>query len=188
MSKQKKTDTNQKLEAYFQTENEHYNSTTFKIYRELIKENLFDDPELPLRLFDEQLTKLVELAERPIEAIDQLNRSLEEECQSDEQKYFVLDSIKSYMKYTEFDKDTHKVEALLNVEYEKYDLNPQPNRPFINDLREKMKTIMYDELDKLPETLESLKPKERLLILSKFLPFVFPKVKNVHHSIGENSW
>jgi len=54
-----------------------------------------------------------------------------------------------------------------------------------NDLRDKLKSIMQKEFEKLPETLEALEPKERINILCKLMPFVFPKVEAVHPTHGE---
>ena len=52
-------------------------------------------------------------------------------------------------------------------------------------LRETLKTIMQSEIEKLPETLESLEPKERLNVVCKLMPYVFPKVNTVHATEGE---
>lgn len=54
-----------------------------------------------------------------------------------------------------------------------------------NVLRETLKSIMQKEIQKLPETLETLEPKERLNILCKLMPFIFPKVEAVHPTEGE---
>ena len=54
-----------------------------------------------------------------------------------------------------------------------------------NGLRETLKTIMKKELEKLPETLEALEPKERLNIICKLMPFVFPRVESIHPKEGE---
>ncbi len=54
-----------------------------------------------------------------------------------------------------------------------------------NDLRETLKRIVQYEIEKLPETIEFLEPKERLNILCKLMPFVFPKVEAVHCKDGE---
>lgn len=54
-----------------------------------------------------------------------------------------------------------------------------------NGLRETLKTIMQKEIERLPETLETLEPKERLNVLCKLMPFVFPKVNSVHPNNGE---
>ena len=52
-------------------------------------------------------------------------------------------------------------------------------------LRETLKRIMQKEIDKLPETLEEMEPKDRINIVCKLMPFVFPKVKNISHYLGE---
>jgi len=52
-------------------------------------------------------------------------------------------------------------------------------------LRETLKTIMQKEIEKLPETLEALEPKERLNVVCKLMPYVFPKVEAVHPKEGE---
>lgn len=54
-----------------------------------------------------------------------------------------------------------------------------------SDLREKLKSVMQKEIEKLPETLETLEPKERINILCKLMPFVFPKVETVSSMAGE---
>lgn len=52
-------------------------------------------------------------------------------------------------------------------------------------LRETMKGIMQQEIEKLPEQLAKLKPKERLEIVLKLMPYIFPKVEAVKASEGE---
>jgi hypothetical protein len=59
------------------------------------------------------------------------------------------------------------------------------NKVLINDLREKLKSIMQQEIERLPETLATLEPKERVSIICKLMPFVFPKVDAVHPKEGE---
>ena len=52
-------------------------------------------------------------------------------------------------------------------------------------LREALKNIMQKEIERLPETLEALEPKERLNIVCRLMPFVFPKVETVSPTQGE---
>ncbi len=52
-------------------------------------------------------------------------------------------------------------------------------------LRETLKNIMQNEIEKLPETLEALDPKERINVVCKLMPYVFPKVETVHPTEGE---
>lgn len=54
-----------------------------------------------------------------------------------------------------------------------------------NCLRETMKGIMQQEIEKLPEQLAKLQPKERLEIVLKLMPYVFPKVEAVKVDQGE---
>ena len=54
-----------------------------------------------------------------------------------------------------------------------------------NNLREPLKTIMQKEIEKLPETLKTLDTKERLNVVCKLMPYVFPKVETVHPKEGE---
>jgi len=53
------------------------------------------------------------------------------------------------------------------------------------NLRETLKSIMQKELEKIPETMEALEPKERLNVLCRLMPFVFPKVETVHQTEDE---
>ena len=52
-------------------------------------------------------------------------------------------------------------------------------------LREALKGIMQQEIEQLPETLKTLEPKERINVICKLMPFVFPKVESVSSSQGE---
>jgi hypothetical protein len=56
---------------------------------------------------------------------------------------------------------------------------------FTKGLRETLKNIMQKEIEKLPETLEALEPKERINVVCKLMPYVFPKVEAVHPTEGE---
>lgn len=64
-------------------------------------------------------------------------------------------------------------------------MKTQNEVPLTQDLRDTLKTLMQQEVARLPELLEELEPKDRLSILCKLLPFVFPKVEAVSHTKGE---
>lgn len=55
----------------------------------------------------------------------------------------------------------------------------------ITDLRDSLKRVIQNELIQLPEQLEVLEPKERLNVLCKLMPYVFPRVDTVHLKEGE---
>ena len=54
-----------------------------------------------------------------------------------------------------------------------------------NQLRDKLKSIVSDELERLPEYLEKMEPKDRINCILKLLPYVFPKVESVSFDQGE---
>ena len=55
----------------------------------------------------------------------------------------------------------------------------------ITDLRDSLKRVIQNELIKFPEQLEALEPKERLNVVCKLMPYVFPRVDRVHLKEGE---
>lgn len=55
----------------------------------------------------------------------------------------------------------------------------------ITDLRDSLKWVIQNELIQLPEQLEALEPKERLNVVCKLMPYVFPRVDTVHLKEGE---
>lgn len=59
-----------------------------------------------------------------------------------------------------------------------------PNK-LTKELRSVLKDILYEEIDRLPERLNELETKERLELVIKLMPFVFPKVQSVLQSVDE---
>ena len=59
-----------------------------------------------------------------------------------------------------------------------------PNK-LTKELRSVLKDVLYDEIDRLPERLDELDTKDRLELLVKLMPFVFPKVQSVSQSLDE---
>ena len=53
------------------------------------------------------------------------------------------------------------------------------------ELRTLLKNILYQELEEIQERLELLKPKERLELLIKLMPYVLPKTTSISHTINE---
>ena len=54
-----------------------------------------------------------------------------------------------------------------------------------NGLRETLKSIMQNEIEKIPKQLEGLEPKERLNFIVKLMPYVFPKLQGINIGEGE---
>ena len=59
-----------------------------------------------------------------------------------------------------------------------------PNR-LTKELRTILKDVLYNELEKIEELLDSLEPKERLELVIKLIPFVLPKVDKIGHTSNE---
>ena len=59
-----------------------------------------------------------------------------------------------------------------------------PNR-MTKELRSFLKDILYQELEKIQEHLETLKPKERVELLIKLMPYALPKVTSISHTTNE---
>ena len=59
-----------------------------------------------------------------------------------------------------------------------------PNK-LTKELRSVLKDVLYEEIDRLPERLNELETKERLELVIKLMPFVFPKVQSVSPSLDE---
>ena len=59
-----------------------------------------------------------------------------------------------------------------------------PNR-MTKELRSVLKDILYLELEQIQEYLDALKPKERIELLIKLMPYALPKVTSVSHTSNE---
>lgn len=52
-------------------------------------------------------------------------------------------------------------------------------------LRDSLKEIISEEIKRLPETLNTLEPKDRLNAVLKLIPYFLPKTEAVHYKEGE---
>jgi hypothetical protein len=59
-----------------------------------------------------------------------------------------------------------------------------PNR-MTKELRSILKDILYHELDQIQVHLDSLKPKERIELLIKLMPYALPKVTSISYAANE---
>ena len=59
-----------------------------------------------------------------------------------------------------------------------------PNR-MTKELRSVLKDVLYQELEQIQTHLDTLKPKERVELLIKLVPFVLPKVTSISHTTNE---
>ena len=59
--------------------------------------------------------------------------------------------------------------------------------PLTLDLRDRLKSIVESELERLPDLLDGLNDKERLDVILKLMPLVMPKAMPVRHTANEPS-
>lgn len=60
-----------------------------------------------------------------------------------------------------------------------------PQKILSTDMRARLMRIVYDELEKLPQTLADLEPAERVKCLVKLLPFAAPQVDKLGATYNE---
>lgn len=59
----------------------------------------------------------------------------------------------------------------------------------VRSLRESLKELMQREIDNLPDLLDQMEPKERINVICRLMPFVFPKLEAINATDGEPvSW
>ena len=59
----------------------------------------------------------------------------------------------------------------------------------VKSLRESLKELMQREIDNLPALLDQMEPKERINVICRLMPFVFPKLEAINLKDGEAvSW
>jgi hypothetical protein len=98
--KRKQISSLEKIEAYFSTENEHYNSYSFEVYNEAKRKNLFSDFEIPLWIFDYATNEFYTNRTKPLHALEELKKTFEKEKLTTEQKQFILSHLIKYFKET----------------------------------------------------------------------------------------
>lgn len=188
------TSNTQTLDHYFQTGNEFHDQFYFEMYQEVLKEELFDDPKTPIQFCLEQVAQLTANASNPIQALEGFKQVIEQGEFSDKQAVFLYDQVQSYLECGDSSEETDQVCTLLNINMKKTKARYTPSGmiekaevvgPLTNDLRNRLKLILQQEIEKVPELLEGMEGKERLETLIKLMPFVLPKVETVSITHGE---
>lgn len=59
-----------------------------------------------------------------------------------------------------------------------------PNK-VTKELRSLLKEVLYNELEGLEERLQELTPIERITVMTKLMPYVFPKLDSISHTTNE---
>ena len=170
------------LESYFKTENEHWNTYAFKMLCEVLQKDVFDNPETPLELFSMASNNLPKESESPLKALQNFG-SITEKLNTP-QKLFIYEWVLKYFKNSEFDNaNTTEIQDLLKIQInhmknEVKDLS-ENNKPLVRNMRDSLKEFVQKELEQMPETFKDLEPMQKLTVLSKLMPYVFPKVETI---------
>lgn len=177
------------LEGYFKTENEHWNTYTFEILCEVLKQGNFENPEIPLQLFSNSIVIFTEHYKTPLKAVQEFTDESDKHKLTTEQKFFIYDWVYKYVNNSEFDDiDATEIIAILKSQIDRLkDDKPKVeyNKPLIGNIRDNLKEMMQKEIESLPDTLKELEPVQRLNILCKLIPYVLPKVESITHTQGE---
>jgi hypothetical protein len=174
------------LESYFKTENDHWNEFTFKIACKTVLNDLFQDPETPLRIFSGAIDTLTEQVETPLQAFFHFKVELDSEKLKPEQEIFICGVLLDYLNKTTYeDFDLSPIIKLLEIQYKRITIDNRPETPKIKNIRETLKDLIQTELTTLPENLKSLELKDRLNILCKLVPYILPKIDSIHAEQGE---
>ncbi|MBK9402365.1 MAG: hypothetical protein IPN36_16430 [Bacteroidetes bacterium] len=177
------------LESYFKTENEHWNEFAFKMLCEVLQQGNFENPEIPLKLFDKAVNIFTEQHETPLKAVQEFASVTDKQKLTPAQSYLFTNGLTSISKGNGYEEiDLIEIQDLLKSQTERLE-NEKPqveyNKPLTGNLRDTLKEMMQKELELLPDTLKDLDPAQRINILCKLMPFVLPKVESVTHRLGE---
>ena len=181
------------VEQYLNFESEHDKKHALDVWLEAIRGGTFHDPAIPLKVFVELQKAFLKVAEQPAKVIPIFEQHTNE--MSSAEKLFIARHLLNYFENTVFAENENDepetyltniskpLDALLTrLRREAGITNDSPRT---NDLRQKLKGIFRQEIERLPEYLQSLEPKDRVNVLCKMLPFVLPKVESVHFEEGE---
>lgn len=178
------------LEAYFKTNNEHYNSYTFQILVDSMSTELFDDPEVPLMFFSNAVELATLQHDTPVKVAAIVQSEIDRLELNDEQSLFVHEWILKYLRGSEFDNaDPEGIKRLLIAQIEKLRQKisdrPENVQPLTGNIRHTLKKFVESELEQIPETMKGLDPVQRLNILCKLMPYAMPKTESVESNFGE---
>lgn len=190
MKKQKATSD---VEQYLNFDSEHDNKQALDVWLEAIKTSTFPNPETPLKVFVELRNALLQVSDQPAKVIPIFEQHTN--GMKGAEKLFIARHLLYYFEHTVFiDGENKETEIYLTGISKPLDaLLSRLNREIgqnkdgwsTGDLRQKLKNVFRQEMERLPEYLQSLEPKDRVNALCKMIPYVLPKVESVHFEEGE---
>ncbi len=182
----------QAIESYFKTENEHWNSYALKTIRKALEKQLFSDFNKLMQLYELSISIASDShKDKPFEALQLIVNEYTKSELTTEQKVYLLEGVYEYLNFTDFEGwYSTEIQDLMNSQITVYGNElknklPEYNKPLTGSIRDTLKDLMQNELEQLPQTLQTLDPIQRLNILCKLMPYVLPKVESVTHKLGE---
>jgi hypothetical protein len=180
------------IEAYFKTENEHWNTYAFKTVRKALEKQVFTDYNKLMQLYELSIKIASEShREKPFEGLQLIVAEYDKSELTTAQKLHLLEGVHEYLFRTDFDgwsatEIEHLIQSQISIFKDKLkNTPPEYNKPLTGSLRDSLKEIMQKELQQMPKNLEKLEPEKRLEILCKLMPYVLPKTESIQHTFGE---
>lgn len=181
------------VEQYLNFGNEHDNKHALEVWLEAIKSGTFSDPATPLKIFVELRNALLRVSDQSAKVIPVFEQHTN--GMKGNEKLFIARHLLNYFEHTVFaENENDKPETQLAdiskpldalLTRLRMEAGITNDNLHTNDLRRLLKDIFRREIERLPEYLQSLETKDRVNVLCKMMPYVFPKVESVHFEEGE---
>lgn len=162
------------------------------VYLAAIETAVFADPVLPLQTFADLRTALINVSNHPTKVIPVFEQHTA--TMTDAQKLFIARKVRTYFASTvfesgEIDEENEGITLTGIVEPLRAYIArlERAALPQVADIRTTLKEVFRQEIERLPEVLQTLDDKDRLNFLCKLMPFVLPKVEAVEATKGEPS-
>jgi len=181
------------IEKYYQTKNEWHNDHIVDLIADAIKEGFTrEELEPTILVYNETLNLFEANPHSPLKVIENLNKTFEKLGFGHEKQYFCLYQAYEFLRRSNYDED--KIDPEIQGQFEtvfKAYIDQLHDKPKVQTSSSKpiaqtLKLIATQELEKLPELLEGLTPKDRISFLMKILPYSVPKIDSVHHRSFED--
>lgn len=193
MKKQKAAPAAPDVEQYLNFGSEHDNKHALDVWLSAIKTGVFVDAAIPLKVFVELRNAFLKVFDQPAKVIPIFEQQTN--GMNDIEKQFMARHLLYYFEHTIFADGENKeseihltgiskpLGALLSRLSRETGQNKDELRT--GDLRQTLKDIFRQEMERLPEYLQSLETKDRVNVLCKMMPYVMPKIESVYFKEGE---
>ncbi len=170
-------------DAAINTNNEHWNGFALRFLCTARDGGAFPDLDLVMDLYTEVLDTIQAHHAEPLKGDRMAEALMDKAGMSREQRRIIYEAAHAYLKGSEFDVDLSAGIALLAGRTKAKDA------PWVAGARDGVQELVRRELERLPETMEALDPKDRVAALCKLLPYAMPRANNVEgREVKRNDW